>query len=80
MSWCPHRSPRPPVWWLGVRTAPPIILGVRTTPPIILGMHTAPMNLDSDDEYDDDDGDDGNDYDGDDIDVSILFSQLRCLG
>ena len=61
--------PPPPVLWLGVRTAPPIILG----------MHTAPMKLDGDDDYDDDDGDDGNDYDGDDIDVSILFSQLRCL-
>ena len=48
--------PPPPVLWLGVRTAPPIILG----------MHTAPMKLDGDDDYDDDDGDDGNDYDGDD--------------
>ena len=66
VAWCPRRSTHHS--WCPHR------------PPTILGAHTAPMNLDDDDDYDDDDGDDGNDYDGDEIDVSILFSQLRCLG
>ena len=65
VAWCPHRSTHHS--WCPHR------------PPTIIRAHTAPMNLDGDDDYDDDDGNDGNDYDGDDIDVSILFSAQQLI-